>query len=143
MRTEAEINKISEGIIGCGITVHRRVGPGRLENAYTPCMALELHRRGLDFRREVALTLRYDDLVISRAYFADFIVEDCVVVEVKAIAKIGDRERRQLQTYLELEGCPLGLILNFGALKLADGIKRVVNNFPYGSKRLSDVTEIK
>ncbi len=135
MRTEAEINAISEGIIGCGITVHRRVGPGCLESAYTPCMALELQRRKLDFRREVALTLQYDDLVIPRAYFADFIVEECVVVEVKAIATIGDRERRQLQTYLELEGCPLGLILNFGALKLVDGIKRVVNKFPYGSKR--------
>lgn len=141
MRTEAEINRISEGIIGCGITVHRRVGPGCLESAYTPCMALELHKRGLDFRREVALTLRYDGLVIPKAYFADFIVEDCVVVEVKAIATVGDRERRQLQTYLELEGCPLGLILNFGAVRLVDGIKRVVNNFPYGSKRLSEETE--
>jgi GxxExxY protein len=78
--------------------------------------------------------LRYDELVIPRAYFADFLVEECVVVEVKAVARIGDTERRQLQTYLELQGCALGLILNFGSLKLADGIKRVVNNFPHGTR---------
>ena len=75
--------------------------------------------------------------MIPRAYVADFIVEDCVVVEVKAAATVTDRDRRQLQTYLEIEGCPLGLILNFGALNLVDGIKRVVNNFPHGSRRLS------
>lgn len=137
MRTEKELNRISGEINGAGITVHRRVGPGCLESAYLPCFALELQRRKLDFRREVALTLRYDALVIPRAYVADFIVEDCVVVEVKAAAAITDRDRRQLQTYLEIEGCPLGLILNFGALKLVDGITRVVNHFPHGSRRLS------
>jgi GxxExxY protein len=75
-------------------------------------------------------------LIIPRAYVADFIVEDCVVVEVKAAANILERDRRQLQTYLEIAGCPLGLILNFGALKLVDGIRRVVHDFPHGSRRL-------
>ena len=78
----------------------------------------------------MALTLRYDELVIPRAYFADFIVEACVVVEVKAVATTTERDRRQLQTYLEIAGCPLGLIVNFGAKTLVDGIRRVVNDFP-------------
>lgn len=121
--------RISKEIIGAAIAVHRRVGPGCLESAYSPCLAVELQRRGLDFRTKVPLSLRYDELVVSRAYEADFVVEDLVVVEIKALAATGERERRQLQTYLELEGCPLGLILNFGALRLVDGIKRVVNNF--------------
>jgi GxxExxY protein len=115
MRTAAEINALAREIIGAAIQVHRRVGPGCLESAYTPCLALELYRRQLDFRREVALTLRYDELVIPRAYFADFVVEDCIVVEVKAVAMTTERDRRQLQTYLEIARCPLGLIVNFGA----------------------------
>jgi GxxExxY protein len=90
------------------------------------------------FQARGRLTLHYDELIVPRAYIADFIVEDCVVGEVKAKATVVERHRRQLQTYLEISGCPLGLILNFGALTLIDGIKRVVNNFPYGSPRLSD-----
>jgi GxxExxY protein len=86
---------------------------------------------------QVALTLRYDGLVIHRAYQADFIVENEVVIEVKALATVGQRERRQLQTYLELEGFPLGLLLNFGATRLVDGIKRVVNHFPEGTRGAS------
>jgi GxxExxY protein len=125
-----ELNALSRTIIGAAIEVHRRVGPGCLESAYTPCLALEFVRRKLDFRREVALTLRYDELVIPRAYFADFIVEECVVVEVKAVALTTERDRRQLQTYLEIAGCPLGLIINFGARTLVDGVRRVVNDFP-------------
>jgi GxxExxY protein len=134
MATEAEINRISELIIGGAVAVHRRVGPGCLESAYSPCLAVELHKRGLEFRTKVALTLEYDELVIPRAYEADFDVEGLVIVEVKAIAVIGHRERRQLQTYLGMCGYPLGLLLNFGAVRLVDGIKRVVNNFPHGTR---------
>jgi GxxExxY protein len=134
MATEAELNRISELIIGSAVAVHRRVGPGCLESAYSPCLAVELHRRGLEVHRKVPLSLEYDGLVMPRAYELDFDVEGLVVVEVKALAVVGQRERRQLQTYLELGGYPLGLLLNFGAVRLVDGIKRVVNNFPYGSR---------
>ena len=130
MRSALELNALSRTIIGAAIQIHRRVGPGCLESAYTPCLALELARQRLDFRREVALTLRYDELVIPRAYFADFIVEECVVVEVKAVARTTETDRRQLQTYLEIAGCPLGLLINFGARTLVDGVTRVVNDFP-------------
>ena len=74
--TEEEINAIAARIIGAAITVHRRIGPGCLESAYAPCLALEFKKAGLDFRREVSLTLRYDELVIPRAYVADFKVEE-------------------------------------------------------------------
>ena len=135
MATEAELNRISELIIGAAVTVHRRIGPGCLESAYSPCLAVEFHKRGLDFRTKVPLALEYDELVIPRAYELDFTVGGLVVVEVKALAVVGHRERRQLQTYLELGGYPLGLLLNFGAIRLVDGIKRVVNNFPHGTRR--------
>lgn len=137
MRWEAELNKIAREIIGAAITVHRRIGPGCLESAYSPCFALELTRRKLDFRRECALTLRYDELVIPRAYILDYVIEGGIVAELKARSITTDIDRRQVQTYLEISGLPLGLILNFGCLKLIDGIKRVVNNFPYGTTPLT------
>jgi GxxExxY protein len=136
MRSEAELNEIAERIIGAAIAVRRRVGPGCLESAYSPCFALELARRKLDFRREVALTLRYDELVIRRAYVQDYVIEGCIIGELKAHSITTPIDRRQMQTYLEISGLPLGLILNFGCLRLVDGIKRVVNNFPYGTRPL-------
>jgi len=144
MATEAELNRISELIIGGAVAVHRRIGPGCLESAYSPCLAVELHKRGLEFRTKVPLSLEYDGLVIPRAYELDFEVEGLVVGEVKALAVVGPRERRQVQTYLELGGYPLGLLLNFGAVRLVDWIKRVVNNFPHGARGMKPgKTEIK
>jgi GxxExxY protein len=137
--SDKELNDIAYEIIGAGLAVHRRVGPGCLESAYAPCFALELTRRKLDFRREVSLTLRYDELVIPRAYVADFVVL-AVVVELKATAMTLQRDRRQVQTYLEISGYPLGLILNFGAQRFTDEVRRVVNHFPEGSGGLSEET---
>jgi GxxExxY protein len=137
MHSEAELNGLAREIIGAAIAVHRRVGPGCLESAYSPCFALELTRRKLDFRREFALTLRYDELVIPRPYVLDYVIEDCIVAELKSRSFTSDIDSRQVQTYLEISGLPLGLILNFGCLKLVDGIKRVVNNFPHGTTPLT------
>ena len=136
MYTEAQLNEIAYEIIGAGIEVHRRIAPGCLESAYSPCFALELARRKLDFRREVALTLRYDDLVIPRAYIADYIVAGCIVAELKAQAFVTVRDKRQVKTYLDITGCPRGLVLNFGALNFSNDVRRVVNNFPVGTKPL-------
>jgi GxxExxY protein len=137
MPSEAQLNRLSQEVIAAAIIVHRRIGPGCLESAYSPCFALELTKRKIDFRREVALTLRYDELVIPRAYVQDYVIEDCLIGELKAHSVTTKLDGRQLQTYLEISGLPLGLILNFGALRLTDGIKRVVNNFPYGTTPLT------
>jgi GxxExxY protein len=134
MWAEEQLNRISEEIIGAAIDVHRRVGPDCLESAYSPCFALELARRKLDFRREAALPLKYGDIVIPRAYFADYIVEDAVVVELKAASRMLEEYRRQLLTYLKVSGYPLGLLLNFGALTIVGGMRRIVNNFPQGTR---------
>jgi GxxExxY protein len=133
MRTEIELNRIAYEINGSGITVHTRVGPGCFESAYVPCFACELRRRKLEFAMKVPLTLRYDEVVVEGAHQADFIVEGSVIVEIKALERLARVHSRQLQTYMRLTGCPLGLILNFGAARLADGIKRQVNNFPFGT----------
>jgi GxxExxY protein len=84
MRTEAELNRIASEIIGAGIAVHTRVGPGCFESAYLPCLAYELHRRSLAFRTKVAVAIQYETIEIPRAYEVDFLVEGSVVVELKA-----------------------------------------------------------
>ncbi len=133
MPSEAELNRIAGEIIAGGVAVHRAVGPGCFESAYAPCLAYELHKRRLDFRVQVPITIQYETLTIPRAYEADFVIENSVVVELKAAKALGPVDARQLLTYLRFTGCPLGLLLNFGALTLTEGIKRIVNNFPDGT----------
>jgi GxxExxY protein len=133
--SEQELNRLSSQIINAGISIHREFGPGCFESAYTPCLAYELEQRGLRFDSRIPLVLRYHDLVIPRAYEADFIVEEDILIEVKAIETIAAVHLRQMRTYLRLTGCPLGLLLNFGAVSMTEGVKRVVNNFPTGTIR--------
>lgn len=132
MRTEADLNRLSQEIISAAIAVHRVIGPGCFESAYVACLAYEFRKRGVEYQMKVLIAIQYEDLLVPRSYEADFIVRGDVVVEVKATSSLGPLEARQLQTYLRFSGCPLGLLLNFGALTLAEGIKRIVNNFPQG-----------
>ena len=134
MPTAVTLDRLSYEIRGAAMTVHRRVGPGCFEAAYVPCFAYELQKRGVDFRREVDIPLRYDAIVVPRAYEADFIVEGCVVVELKMTARPSPVDEAQLRTYLRLTGCPLALLLNFGARLLKDGILRQVKNYPHGTE---------
>src|SRR5947208_2951113 len=106
----------------------RLFGPGCFESTYSPCLAYEMLKRGLQFEAKVELELRYEELWIPRAYEADFVVEGVIVIEVKALQAIAPVHLRQLRTYLTLTGCPLGLLMNFGAETMKDGVHRVVNN---------------
>jgi GxxExxY protein len=97
-----------------------------------------LQKLQLDFCTKVALPLRYEDLVIPRAYEPDIVVAGCLIVEAKACESLADIHVRQIDTYLRLSGCPLGLLVNFGAARVLDGIVRRVNNFPHGTAPYSD-----
>jgi len=132
---EEHINAITFKIRTAATIVHRRVGPGCFEKAYVPCFAYELQRQGLQFVREARISLVYDDLVVAGAYVPDFIVEDVVVAEVKVAASLTGADAAQLRTYLRLTGCPVGLLMNFGAPLMKNGIVRQVNNFPFGTER--------
>ena len=134
MRAEESQNEIAHRVIGCSMAVHRRIGPGCFESAYAPCLAHELARCGLRFEVDVMMDLMYDELTVPRAYRIDFIVEDCVVLELKALEQTGRVHGRQVLTYLKLTGLALGLLLNFGAPTMRDGVERVVNNFPGGTE---------
>ena len=129
MLTDPEgINELTHAIIGCAIRVHSEMGPGLLENIYNECMQHELHASCLHFDRERAVPLVYKGLKLKSRYYIDFVVEDRVVVELKAIVEIAEIHRRQVLSQLKLGRLHTGLNLNFNVVMLTDGgVRRVVN----------------
>jgi GxxExxY protein len=117
---------LTRSIISCAIEVHRALGPGLLESAYQACLRRELQLHNLRFRNEVELPVIYKDLKLDCGYRADFIVEEKIVVELKAIERILPVHQAQLLTYLRLSGMRLGLLINFNVPVLKDGIRRLV-----------------
>jgi GxxExxY protein len=103
------------------------LGPGLLENAYEACLAHELTKARLAWRRQVAMPVEYDGVRVDLGYRLDLLVEDLVILEIKAVERLADIHRAQLISYLRLGGYRLGYVLNFHALKLKDGIWRVAN----------------
>ena len=124
------INTITKRIIGCAIRVHRVFGPGLLESPYKLATAIELTSAGLSYVAEVPLPVSYNGRELGTAYRMDFVVEESVVVEVKAIERLLPIHRQQLLTYLRLSGYPVGLLINFNVPVLKDGIVRVLNDRP-------------
>ena len=109
--------------------VHKKIGPGMLENVYKTCLAYRLQKRGLLFETEKAVPVFFEEVKMDCGYRADILVEKLVVVETKSIEGIGPLEVAQVLTYLRFLGLRYGLILNFDVLMLKDGIKRMLNGF--------------
>ena len=120
------INDLSSSIIGAAIEVHRALGPGLLESAYEQCLAHELSLRQIPFVRQKPLEVDYKGIRLDCSYRLDFLVADLVVVEVKATEVLLPIHQAQLLSYLKLGGWKLGLLINFHAPLLREGIKRVV-----------------
>ncbi len=121
-------NEISHKIIGCAIDVHRALGPGLLESAYEECLAAEMTHQGIQFERQKPIPVVYRNVKLDCGYRLDFLVENKVIVELKAIDILPPIVDAQLLTYLKLLDKRLGLIINFHVSYLKDGIKRLVNN---------------
>ena len=119
-------HELCNAIIGAAIEVHKVLGPGMLESAYQAALSREFALRGLDFKREVSLPVSYKGVLLDCGYRLDFVVQNKVVVELKAVDKIGTIHIAQLLTYLRLSGKRLGLLLNFNVPKMRDGIRRLV-----------------
>ena len=120
-------NEIAKTIINAAMTVHKRLGPGLLESVYEKTLAYELIKRGLEVKIQVPVPIRYDGMVFEDAFRADLIVEGKVIVELKSVETVQPVHKKQLLTYLRLADKRLGLLINFGAALLKDGISRVVN----------------
>jgi GxxExxY protein len=120
-------NELSREVIGCAIEVHRNLRPGWLESAYEECLAAELQGRNLHFHRQMPVPLVYRDIRLECGYRLDFLVEQKLIVEVKALEVVPPVAYAQLLTYLRLRDVRLGLLINFNVEQLKLGIKRVVN----------------
>jgi len=120
---------LTEKIIGAAIEVHRAIGPGLLESAYEACLAHEMHLQGLRFERQVPLAVCYKGVSLDCGYRLDFLVQDSVVLELKAVEAIQPIHEAQLLSYLKLGGWTVGLLLNFNVPVLKRGIKRIVLNY--------------
>ena len=125
-RQRERLNEISGRIIGCAYAVANSLGCGFLEKVYENALAHELRKAGLKTEQQHPVAVRYDGAVVGE-YLADLLVEDCVVVELKAVKALDDVHLAQCLNYLKATSLPLCLLLNFGAPKVQ--IKRVVNAF--------------
>lgn len=120
-------NEISSQIIGAAIEVHKFLGPGLLESSYEACLLFELRQKGLNVKSQVPLPVSYKGLLLEAGYRIDILVEEKVIIEVKAVDKLAEIHTAQILTYLKLTKLKLGLVINFNTVKVIEGLKRVVN----------------
>ena len=122
-------DELTERIIGAAIEVHRQLGAGLLETIYEECLCYELSQKGLRFQRQVHLPITYKGIKLESAYKMDLLVEDTVVVEIKATEGTLPVHAAQVLTYLKASQKRLGLLINFNVPVLKHGLQRIVNGF--------------
>jgi GxxExxY protein len=120
---------LTQEIIGAAIKIHRRLGPGLLESAYEACLAYEIGNRGLRVEREKAVPLIYESVKLDCGFRVDLVVEGRVAVELKCKEALHPVDEAQLLSHLRLLNISVGLLINFHAVLLKDGIRRMVNNY--------------
>jgi len=131
-RRDAEtqsFNELTERVIGACIDIHRALGPGLLESAYEECLCHELSMAGVGFERQISLPVQYKDVKLDCGYRLDLVVEEKLIVELKAVEQLLPIHEAQLLTYLKLSELTLGLLVNFNVPVLKSGIRRVANKF--------------
>jgi GxxExxY protein len=123
-----ELDEITGAIVESSIDIHRRLGPGVFESVYETVLAVTLERRGLRVGRQVPIGFSFDGIALENGFRLDLLVEDRVIVELKSIERFAPVHRKQLLTYLRLTELRVGLLLNFGADTMKEGLRRVVND---------------
>jgi GxxExxY protein len=124
-----ELNRIGGMILNAAITVHKELGPGLLESAYTISLARELSLQNIQTRTQVPIELSYKGVELGKVYVIDLLVENEIIIEVKSVDGINPIFVAQLITYLKVSGKNLGYLINFNTLLLKDGFKRIVHQF--------------
>jgi len=127
VKTENQIGTI---ILDAAIAVHRELGPGLLESVYEIVLFHELHKRGLEAKRQVPIAIEYQGIEFDEGFRADIVVQGKVILELKSVESITNVHKKQLLTYLKLGKMRLGYLLNFGEETMRAGITRIVNNLP-------------
>ncbi len=121
-----ETNKISGAVVDSAYAVHTQLGPGLLESAYEHCLLYELKSRALKVEQQVPVPVRYKEVELDAGFRIDLLVEDQVIVELKAVEEVKPVHEAQLLTYLKLTEKRIGLLLNFNVASMKNGVKRIV-----------------
>ena len=125
-----KLDDITEAIVDAALKIHMGLGPGLLESVYEVVLARTLERRGFRVERQKVIRFEYDGMVFEEGFRTDLLVEGCVVVELKSVEKLAAVHSKQVLTYLRLMHLQVGLLINFGAATLKEGLHRIVNNLP-------------
>ena len=123
--SEGDKDPLTQNVIGCAIEVHRHLGPGLLESTYEQCLAYELGLAGLEFKAQAPMPIRYKNVALDCGYRVDLLVEDRLIVELKAVEQTLGIHQAQVITYMKLANAPVGLLINFNVKLLKDGIRRL------------------
>ena len=128
------IEGIASEVLNCAFRVHSKLGPGLLESAYEACLSYELTKAGIRALRQVPQPIIYDSLQLDEGYRLDLLIEDSIIVGVKAVEAIVAVHQLQVKTYLKLSGKTLGFLINFNVSQLKQGLQRIVLNHPDAAK---------
>lgn len=120
------VEAVGRAVVDAGLAVHRALGPGLLESAYEHCLAYELNSRGLSLRRQAALPIVYADTELDAGYRLDLLVEESVIIEIKAVEALTRLHEAQVLTYLKLSKRRLGFLMNFNVMMFKTGLRRLV-----------------
>ena len=128
------LDTLTGDIIDAAMKIHTDLGPGLLESVYEAVLEKALQKRGYDVKRQLSVTFEYDGIVFDEGFRADLVIDGRVVVELKSVEELAKVHRKQVLTYLRLMDLRVGLLLNFGAASLKDGLQRIANGIdPDGS----------
>lgn len=120
-----DLNRLTERIIGCGIEVHRHLGPGLLEAVYEEALCIEFQESGIEYKRQLPFPILYKNRALGE-YRLDLLVENAVIVEIKSVERFDPVFEAQVLTYLRVTGKKIGLLINFNSRLMRDGIKRLI-----------------
>ncbi len=125
-----DVEEVAAEVVHAAFAVHTALGPGLLESAYEACLLHELRKRGLQCARQVVVPVEYDGEQVDAGFRLDLVVEDAVIVEIKAVEQVMPVHQAQVLTYLKLRHLTVGFLINFNVAHLRDGVKRLVCNCP-------------
>ncbi len=127
MHTQKSINQIAYNIVGCAIEVHRELGPGLLESIYQKCLMKELLENNYEVKQQVPVHIYYKDFDLGKALRLDLLVEDLIIVEIKAVEEVHPVHKYQLKSYMKLAQKPKGLLINFNVPNISQSVVPIVN----------------
>ena len=125
-----ELDDLTGAIVDAALKIHMELGPGLLESVYEVVLARVLEKQGFHVERQKVIRFEYDGMIFEEGFRTDLLVEGRVVVELKSVEKLAPVHSKQVLTYLRLMNLPVGLLINFGAATLKEGLHRIVNNLP-------------